>query len=112
MHRSYFGIMESLNELICKGTKDYKESLIKVQDYNFTKILSKICSVPSKSGNIVENIIYFDMLRSIYEDVLFYNHMLELVNGGKGMYGLFSKNNTATTQSYKIPLVVNYRKFE
>jgi hypothetical protein len=30
MHRSYFGIMESLNDLICKGTKDYKESLLKV----------------------------------------------------------------------------------
>jgi len=66
MHREYFGIMESLNDLICKGTKDYKESLLKVQDYNQTKILAKICSVPSKSGNIVENYIYFDMLKAIY----------------------------------------------
>ena len=47
--------MENLNDLICKGTKDYRESLLKVQDYNYTKILGKICSVPSKSGNIVEN---------------------------------------------------------
>jgi hypothetical protein len=30
MHKSYFGIMESLNDLICKGTKDYRESLMKV----------------------------------------------------------------------------------
>ena len=27
MHRAYFGIMENLNELICKGTKDYRESV-------------------------------------------------------------------------------------
>ena len=32
------------------------------------------------------------MLKSIYEDAIFYNHILDLVNGGKGMYGLFSKN--------------------
>ena len=30
MHRSLFGIMENLNDLICKGTKDYRESLLKV----------------------------------------------------------------------------------
>ena len=30
MHRAYFGIMENLNDLICKGTKDYRESLLKV----------------------------------------------------------------------------------
>ena len=50
MHISYFGIMENLNELICKGTKDYKESVEIVKDFNFTKILTRICSVPSKSG--------------------------------------------------------------
>ena len=82
MHRAYFGIMESLNDLICKGTKDYKESLLKVQDYNQTKILSKICSIPSKSGNIVENYLYFDMLKAIYQDGLFYNHLLDVINGG------------------------------
>ena len=30
LHRVVFGIMENLNDLICKGTKDYKDSLLKV----------------------------------------------------------------------------------
>lgn len=30
LHRSILGIMENLNDLICKGTKDYRESLLKV----------------------------------------------------------------------------------
>ena len=51
--------------------------------------MSKICSVPSKSGRISDNMIHFDMLKSIYEDVLFYNHVFDIINGGKGMHGLF-----------------------
>jgi hypothetical protein len=44
--------------------------------------LAKKGSVPSKSGNIVENYIYFDMLKAVYEDALFYNHLLDVINGG------------------------------
>lgn len=67
--------------------------------------MGKICSVPSNSGDIVENVIYFDMLRSIYEDALLYNHVLDMINDGKGMYLLFS--STENMQSYKIPFIVN-----
>jgi archaellum component FlaF (FlaF/FlaG flagellin family) len=52
MHRQKFGIMENLNDLLCKGSKDYKESLATVQDFNCTKIMTRICSVPSKNGDI------------------------------------------------------------
>ena len=30
MHRKIFGIIENLNDLICKGTKNYRESLLRV----------------------------------------------------------------------------------
>jgi hypothetical protein len=93
MHRSLFGIMENLNDLICKGTKDYRESLLKVQDFNYTKVLAKICSVPSKTGTVIDNHIDFDMLKIIYQDVLYFNHVFDIFNGGKGIYGLFKKNN-------------------
>ena len=49
------------------------------------------------------------MLKSVYEDVLFYNHVIDIINGGKGMYGLFS--SAANMQSYKIPFIVNIKKF-
>lgn len=52
MHRSKFKILQNLNDLLCKGSKDYKESLSSVQDFNSTKIMSRICSVPSKNGDI------------------------------------------------------------
>jgi hypothetical protein len=52
MHRQKFGIMENLNDLLCKGSKDYKESLATVQDFNCTKIMTRICSVPNKNGDV------------------------------------------------------------
>lgn len=52
MHRTRFRIMENLNDLLCKGAKDYKESLATVQDFNSTKIMTRICSVPSRNGDI------------------------------------------------------------
>jgi hypothetical protein len=85
--------MENLNDLICKGTKDYRESLLKVQDFNYTKVLAKICSVPSKTGTVIDNHIDFDMLKIIYQDVLYFNHVFDIFNSGKGIYGLFKKNN-------------------
>lgn len=103
--------MENLNDLICKGTKDYRESLLKVQDFNYTKVLAKICSIPSNSGNIVENHIEFDMLKSIYQDTLYFNHVFDIFNGGQGIYGLFSKDTNVSMQSYKMPFIVNDKKF-
>lgn len=52
MHRSRFKIMENLNDLLCKGSKDYKESLNTVNDFNRTKVLTRICSVPSSDNDI------------------------------------------------------------
>lgn len=41
MHRGIFSLIDNLHDLICRGNKDYKESLSNVQDYNMTKILTR-----------------------------------------------------------------------
>jgi len=51
MHTKIFSIIENIHTLFCKGTKDSIEALSKVQDYNMTKILTKKCSIPDKSGD-------------------------------------------------------------
>jgi hypothetical protein len=49
------------------------------------------------------------MIKAIYEDSLIYNHLLDYINGGKGMYGLFSKDSSSniSINSYKNPMIVN-----
>ena len=44
MHRRIFSLIDNLHDLCCRGTKDYKEALANVQDYNMTKILSRKCA--------------------------------------------------------------------
>lgn len=89
MHRSKFKILKNLNDLLCKGSKDYKESLSSVQDFNSTKIMSRICSVPSKNGDITQNRIYFDMLKIINVDIVIFNHVFDIFNGGNGLHDDF-----------------------
>lgn len=81
--------MENLNDLLCKGSKDYKESLATVQDFNSTKIMTRICSVPAKNGDITQNRIYFDMLKIINLDIQIFNHTFDIFNGGKGLHATF-----------------------
>jgi hypothetical protein len=92
MHRAKFGIMENLNDLLCKGSKDYKESLATVQDFNSTKIMTRICSVPAKNGDITQNRIYFDMLKIIIQDIRLFNHIFDIFNGGMGIFAEFEEN--------------------
>ena len=82
MHRSKFGIIANLNDLLCKGSKDYKESLATVQDFNSTKIMSRLCSVPSKNGDMTLNRIHFDMLKIISLDIQMFNHVFDIFNKG------------------------------
>ena len=53
------------------------------------------------------------MIKAIYEDSLIYNHLLDYINGGKGMYGLFSKDSSSniSLNSFKNPIIVNSSKF-
>lgn len=41
MHTKIFSIIENLHDLCCRGTKDSKQALANVQDYNLTKILTR-----------------------------------------------------------------------
>lgn len=86
--------MESLNDLLCKGSKDYKESLATVQDFNQTKIMTRICSVPAINGDITQNKIYFDMLKIILLDIKIFNHIFDIFNGGKGIFEEFEDSNS------------------
>ena len=92
MHRTKFKIMENLNDLLCKGSKDYKESLSTVKDFNSTKTMTRICSVPSKDNDITQNKLYFDMLKIIKLDIEIFNHIFDRFNGGLGLHGNFEIN--------------------
>ena len=50
MHRIIFSLIDNLHDLVCKGTKNYKQALQNVQDYNMTKILTRKASIPERSG--------------------------------------------------------------
>lgn len=102
MHRSRFGIMENLNDLLCKGSKDYKESLSTVQDFNSTKIMTRICSVPAKNGDITQNKIYFDMLKIINLDIQIFNHIFDIFNGGKGLHAIYENESNKNKKTPKI----------
>lgn len=74
MHTRIFSIIENLHDLVCRGTKDYKQALANVQDYNLTKILTRKCSVPDKSGDIKLNRCDFNILFNVQMDIELYNY--------------------------------------
>ena len=75
MHRRIFSLLENLHDLCCRGTKDYKEALANVQDYNMTKILTRKCSVPDRSGDIKLNMCDFNILFDTQMDIESYNYI-------------------------------------
>jgi hypothetical protein len=75
MHRGIFSLNENLHDLFCKGNKDYKEALSKVQDYNMTKILTRQCSLPDFEGNFKDSKVELDVVHAVQFDVEMYNHI-------------------------------------
>ena len=75
MHRKIFSLIDNLHDLCCRGTKDYKSALANVQDYNMTKILTRKCSVPDRSGDIKQSSCDFNILYSIQMDIELYNYI-------------------------------------
>lgn len=65
MHRIIFALIDNLHDLVCRGNKDHKEALMKVQDYNMTKVLSRKCSVPDETGDIKQARCDFNILYCI-----------------------------------------------
>lgn len=52
MHRRIFSLIGNLHDLFCRGNQNDVQALSKVQDYNMTKILTRKCSIPDRSGDI------------------------------------------------------------
>jgi hypothetical protein len=65
MHTKIFSLTENLHTLFCRGTKDAKEALSNVQDYNMTKILTRKCSIPDKSGDFKEGRCELDVIHAV-----------------------------------------------
>jgi hypothetical protein len=73
MHRKIFDIVNNMHDLMCRGSKDFRQALQNVQDYNMTKILTSKCAIPSKSGNYKEGLVEFDVIYAVAMDVELYN---------------------------------------
>jgi len=74
MHRIIFSLIANLHDLVCKGTKDYKESLSNVQDYNMTKILTRKASIPDNGGDYKEGKVELDIIYAVQMDIELYNY--------------------------------------
>ena len=74
MHTEIFSIIDNLPDLCCRGTKDSKEALANVQDYNMTKILTRKCSVPDRSGDVKLSRCDFNILFYIQMDIELFNY--------------------------------------
>lgn len=65
MHRKIFMIVDNLHDLTCRGNKDIREALGKVQDYNMTKILTRQCSLPDLNGEYKESKVELNVVYSV-----------------------------------------------
>lgn len=102
MHRRIFSLIDNLHDLCCRGTKDYKEALANVQDYNMTKILSRKCSVPDKGGDIKQSSCDFNVLFNVQMDVELYNYVDILLKDYK--QGILTNSNEKKIQAKKSSL--------
>lgn len=75
MHRRIFQLIDNLHDLCCRGTKDYRESLATVEDYNLTKILTRKCSVPDLTGDIKRARCDFNIIYAVQMDIEMYNYV-------------------------------------
>lgn len=75
MHRKIFSLIDNLHDLICRGNKNYKESLSNVQDYNMTKILTRSCSIPNTNGVFKDGKVELDVIYAVQFDIELYNYV-------------------------------------
>jgi hypothetical protein len=94
MHRIIFSLIDNLHDLVCRGNKDHKEALMKVQDYNMTKVLSRKCSVPDETGDIKLARCDFNILFCVQMDVELYNFCTILFHNYRNgkLENLYEKN--------------------
>ena len=75
MHRKIFSLIGNLHDLFCRGNQNDVQALSKVQDYNMTKILTRKCSIPDRSGDIKQARCDFDVLFNVQMDIEMYNYI-------------------------------------
>ena len=75
MHRGIFSLIDNLHDLTCRGNKDYKEALSNVQDYNMTKILTRMCSIPDVNGDYKEAKCDLNTIYAVQFDIELYNYI-------------------------------------
>lgn len=102
MHRKIFNIIDNMHDLMCRGNKDYKESLSNVQDYNMTKILTRKCSLPDKGGDYKQGKCELDIIYAVQMDIELYNYVdcvLRKLRLGKLEQEMIDKSKGATTSA-------------
>ena len=73
IHWEKFQLINRLHDLVCRGTKDYHQSLSVVQDFNLMKSLSKRLSFPDINGNNKESRVVIETMRHLFDDLDLYN---------------------------------------
>jgi len=79
IHLKAFRIIQNLHDLACIGSKDSKEALSNVQDYNMTKIFSQKCSIPDRQGVHKNAVCDMDMIQIFQKDISLYNYIDSLL---------------------------------
>ena len=90
-------MIDNLHDLTCRGNKDYKEALAKVQDYNMTKILTRNCSIPDETGNYRESKVELNVIYAVQFDIELYNYIdivLRKLRMGILMQEMIEKQNS------------------
>jgi len=73
LHRKIFKLIDNLHDLICRGSKDYKEALRIVQDYNMSKLILIKQSTPHHTGVVRLASVELEQICNVYSDIELYN---------------------------------------
>mmetsp|Transcript_41397 Transcript_41397/g.63104 ORF Transcript_41397/g.63104 Transcript_41397/m.63104 type:complete len:104 (+) Transcript_41397:1501-1812(+) len=80
LHRNIYNLVDNLHELFCRGTKDYKTSLVNVLAYNSSRQVASAASVPDSGGDFKNQRCYFDIIYAIQNDLELYNYYSQVID--------------------------------
>ena len=75
-HRRVFSIKDNFHSVFCRGDKSYEDALQDIKLYNLTKVMGSQCSIPSKTGEKKMDYLNYDVIASVFEDIVMYNYYL------------------------------------
>jgi len=82
LHRKEMSILTNLHDFCCRGTKNYRESLSKVKDFNLAKIITLKCVLPHISGVVRNSVYSIDTLYAVQMDIELFNYVDYLFQRG------------------------------